>query len=72
MSKKVCLPAVLAANAPLAVAASLRVLRTVAPFDEQMGWTSSGEAMAQALASDDAAEGLAAFAEKRQPVWRGT
>jgi len=60
-----------AANAPLAVEATKRIIV------ESADWP-SGEAFARqdaislpVLTSADAREGAAAFAEKRRPVWRG-
>jgi len=65
------LAAQVAANAPLAVAATKRIIV------ESADWP-SGEAFARqdaislpVLTSADAREGAAAFAEKRRPVWRG-
>jgi enoyl-CoA hydratase len=61
----------IAANAPLALAASKRILR------EQWDWSSAEMWEAQSAISDpvfgseDAREGATAFAEKRPPVWRG-
>lgn len=59
------------ANAPLSVAASKRVMQ------EQQDWTLAErfarqqEITAPVIASEDAREGAAAFAEKRAPSWRG-
>ena len=65
------LAAKVAANAPLALAATKRIIV------ESADWP-SGEAFARqdaislpVLTSADAREGAAAFAEKRRPVWRG-
>ena len=61
----------IAANGPLAVAASKRVMaesldwRTTEMFDRQ------NEITAAVFASADAREGAIAFAEKRAPVWCG-
>jgi crotonobetainyl-CoA hydratase len=63
-----------AANAPLAVRASKRVLRRAlgpgAGWDEDVRRLQDEE-MAALLTTDDVAEGTAAFAAKRAPVWRG-
>lgn len=65
------LAARIAANAPLAIAASRRV------FDLQQGWAPDelfqrqAEITASVMASEDGKEGARAFAEKRPPVWRG-
>jgi enoyl-CoA hydratase len=60
-----------AANGPLALAASKRILVEAPawPVDEQ--WVRQAEIAGPALASEDAREGARAFAEKRAPVWRG-
>lgn len=61
----------IAVNAPLSVAASKRII------DESPDWPSGeafdrqGRIAATALSSEDAGEGVRAFAEKRPPVWRG-
>lgn len=58
-------------NAPVAVRASLAVLRDAVGLTEEQGWQRSLEAMEQARQSEDAKEGPRAFAEKRAPVWTG-
>ncbi|PXX65365.1 short chain enoyl-CoA hydratase [Nocardia tenerifensis] len=65
------LAAQIAAAAPLAVAASKRII------DESPDWTvaeafaKQGEIALPALFSKDAAEGALAFAQKREPRWQG-
>ena len=57
--------------APLAVRASRRVVLLAAnEADDTLRWVST-EALDELFASDDASEGLAAFAEKRSPQWQG-
>jgi crotonobetainyl-CoA hydratase len=64
----------IAANAPLAVQSSKRVLsRIVARTrpEEALGWALTAAEAAAVRVSDDASEGPRAFAEKRAPVWTG-
>jgi enoyl-CoA hydratase len=61
------LAAVIAANGPLAVDATKRVLVA----DESGAWERQAEIVGPVFASEDAREGSVAFAEKRPPVWRG-
>jgi enoyl-CoA hydratase len=59
------------ANAPVSVRASRHVVLAAMTEDEDTGWRMSGEAMAKAMGSEDAKEGLMAFIEKRPPAWTG-
>ncbi|GAA4636055.1 crotonase/enoyl-CoA hydratase family protein [Actinoallomurus vinaceus] len=65
------LAAKVAANAPLALAATKRVIVESRdwPSDEQ--FARQGEIIVPVFASKDAMEGAAAFAEKRAPNWSG-
>jgi enoyl-CoA hydratase/carnithine racemase len=61
----------IAANGPLAVAAVKRLGRaSLASLDE--AWTLHQETQPEIFGSADAAEGAAAFIEKRDPNWTGT
>jgi enoyl-CoA hydratase len=60
-----------AANAPLSVAAVVRVLADALDVEETEGFRRQDELVRSVLASADAREGARAFAEKRQPVWSG-
>jgi len=61
----------IAANAPLAVAAAKRVVQAAAASSESAGWTRQQPEWDHLRASTDYHEGIAAFAEKRPPQWRG-
>ena len=64
----------IAANAPLSVRASKRVIHDVAAFGADWSdeiWAMNRRRTKEVFASADAAEGPRAFAEKRAPLWRG-
>jgi enoyl-CoA hydratase len=58
-------------GAPLAVAASKRVIVESADWASGEAFARQGEVIGPVFVSADAMEGAAAFAEKRAPVWRG-
>lgn len=58
-------------NAPLAVWESRKVVLAADTADEATLWAMTDAAMAKMMASEDLKEGLAAFAEKRAPQWKG-
>ncbi len=61
----------IAANAPLALAASKRVLVGQQDWSTETVWDRQREIIEPVARSQDAREGAIAFAEKRQPRWRG-
>ena len=61
----------IAANGPLAVAASKRVLVESPSWPAGSEWERQAEISDPVRASEDAREGSLAFAEKRAPRWRG-
>jgi enoyl-CoA hydratase/carnithine racemase len=61
----------IARNAPLAVRASKSVMRRSLEVNEESAWAINDEAFGGIARSADALEGAVAFAEKRDPVWRG-
>lgn len=65
------LAAVIAGNAPIAIAASRKIVLSALDQDIASGMLQQDELLNRAMASDDAAEGARAFAEKRQPTWTG-
>jgi enoyl-CoA hydratase len=65
------LAATIAANGPLAVAATKEIARRSADWTFEQGWAEQARLTGPVFASEDAREGAAAFAEKRAPVWKG-
>jgi enoyl-CoA hydratase len=61
----------IAANAPLAVQLTKRIIRESADWSAAETWSRQNPLVENILASDDAREGAAAFAEKRPPKWAG-
>jgi enoyl-CoA hydratase len=58
-------------NAPLALAASKRILTEALDWSDSEFWHRQGEIVGPVMTSEDAREGATAFAEKRSPVWKG-
>ncbi len=61
----------LAANAPLSVAASKRIMHLSADWSDAERWDRQRPLVEAVVGSEDAREGASAFAEKRAPVWTG-
>jgi enoyl-CoA hydratase len=65
------LAAAIARNGPLALDATKAILQQQFDWSEQEFWQRQGELSGPVFSSEDAREGATAFAEKRDPVWRG-
>jgi len=65
------LAAVVAANAPLGVRGTKKIIREAPSWPAEELWTRQSEAIDPVFSSADAKEGAAAFTEKRRPVWQG-
>jgi enoyl-CoA hydratase len=62
---------VIAANGPLALRATKRILTEAADWPDEEFFTRQREIADPVMRSEDAREGATAFAEKRPPVWKG-
>ncbi|WP_083898401.1 crotonase/enoyl-CoA hydratase family protein [Nocardia vinacea] len=64
----------ISANAPLAVRATKRIARAISDGSyetEAHSWTRTKHEARGVMSSEDSAEGVRAFAEKRSPIWAG-
>ena len=61
---------VIAANGPLALAATKRVMTESVDWPDSEFFARQAEIIGPVMSSEDAREGAKAFAEKRAPVWR--
>jgi enoyl-CoA hydratase/carnithine racemase len=71
MDEALALAELVAANAPLAVRASKRVMLQSADLPENEAWALNDGTFGEIFTSADAMEGAVAFAEKRPPNWQG-
>jgi enoyl-CoA hydratase len=62
---------VIAANGPLALAATKRVMTESVDWPDSEFFARQAEIIGPVMSSEDAREGAKAFAEKRAPAWRG-
>ena len=58
-------------NGPTALAASKQIVQHSGDWTDEEAWSAQMQYANRALQSNDRKEGLAAFAEKRKPVWQG-
>ncbi|MDX6649784.1 MAG: enoyl-CoA hydratase [Solirubrobacteraceae bacterium] len=65
------LAAAIVKNGPLALIASKEIVRNASDWTEAEAWEKQGAIAGPVMVSQDAREGAIAFAEKRDPVWKG-
>jgi enoyl-CoA hydratase len=61
----------IAANAPVSVSQTLQAVDAVIAADDEAGWDATARGQAVVVASEDHLEGITAFFERREPVWKG-
>ena len=61
----------IAANAPLSVTVGKQIVDAAPTWSPDEGFERQSELASPVILSDDAREGVAAFAEKRSPRWTG-
>ena len=71
LEEALSLAELIAANAPLAVRCSKRVMLESADLAEAEAWSLNDSTFSDIFTSADAMEGAVAFAEKRAPNWQG-
>lgn len=71
MEEALSLAETIAANAPLAVRLSKKVMMASLDLTEDESWRLNDGSFAEVMGSADAMEGAVAFAEKRPPNWQG-
>jgi enoyl-CoA hydratase len=65
------LAAIIAANGPLALIATKRIINEHSDWSTEEMWRKQGEIAMPVMSSKDSREGALAFAEKRKPNWQG-
>ncbi|HET9732051.1 MAG TPA: enoyl-CoA hydratase-related protein [Acidimicrobiales bacterium] len=71
LDEAVALAERVAANGPLGVQATKKLMRMAAFEPASDVWALHGELQGKVFSSEDAREGATAFVEKRPPVWKG-
>jgi enoyl-CoA hydratase len=71
LEKAVSLARLITKNGPYAVKCSKAIIRDTQDLTEAEGWEMQDRVGLPALDTEDAKEGAAAFAERREPVWKG-
>ena len=71
LDKALELASAIVKNGPLALTASKEIVGNALDWTEAEAWEKQGAIAGPVMVSEDAREGATAFAEKRDPVWKG-
>ncbi|MCD4533012.1 enoyl-CoA hydratase-related protein [Nocardioides sp. cx-169] len=71
LDEAVTLAGEICASSPVAVAATLEAIEGQLEAADALGWRLSAAAVERVISSEDLAEGIAAFLERREPQWTG-
>jgi enoyl-CoA hydratase/carnithine racemase len=67
----VALAELVCTNSPVSVRATLQAVDRIVAGDDEAGWQATEDAKAMIAGSEDLQEGIAAFFERRPPIWKG-
>jgi enoyl-CoA hydratase len=71
LDEAIALATAISKNGPLAVMASKQIIVHASDWTDHEAWEKQTEYVKPVMVSQDAQEGAIAFAEKRDPVWKG-
>jgi enoyl-CoA hydratase len=71
LDEAIALAGAISKNGPLAIMASKQIVTNAPDWTDAEAWEKQAEFVGPVFSSEDAQEGAVAFAEKRDPVWKG-